>query len=548
MNEQFGMTPEMQKLIEAFRQAQQNQQQQEPPTAAQYVDDQFRQANEAKNDAYRQAQRQAAAAMSAAPTPETQQAIQAIQQQPQQQQLMTPERWRLMNQMADLKGTWEGADALAKAANPNVTDGAQLEAAANSLRNASHNAADNIRQIANAANIDLSGIEDVGYADAQRNLQTRQTKEVADILSARGKYGMNSDQYYDAMYMQFIGEGKSAREAKRLAGQFAQRYQYDRVSYLRNAYNMYGRDGNYTNEDGVSILQELAMEMPEVANVYAQAYKMPTTAQDRAETLEDKILEQTDAIARIAAALEGNSRLQREQHEYSTERDAKQSEYRMREDENRYGLMFDNESEMAKVNANLELRNLKALEEFKQKFKSKEPNEATKLFDNFYALARMNGANEDEATAFASQQAFIAYVGGKSGAGKGGTPKDDSPKWNDKQQTFMNQTANLFDMAKQNISDLARIQEYEAKVTGADAIVAPDGKDLPITMMDFPVGVRQEFEDRINALYGGYYKSRADDNKASEYWRKVRDVALLEGMFPNENFDEYWKRRGGKPQ
>lgn len=305
----FGVDPRIKEIIELLQQAKQNQQQQEPPTGTQYADASFQKGNEARNAAWQQ---QTAAAMSAQPTPETQQAVQAIQQQP-QQQLTTPEQWRLMNQITEQKGIHEGADAIAKAVNPQITDGAQLDAIANSLRTGAHNNADLIRQIAKETGIDLSGIEDVSYADAQRNLQTRQTKEVADILSGRGKYGRNSDQYYNDMYMQFISEGKSDRQAKRLAGQFAQRYQYDRVTYLRNAYNMYGRDGNYTNEDGVPILQEIAMEMPDVAGVYANAYKLPTHLQDRADTLEDKAIAQANSLEQIAAQTEGNSRLQAEQ-------------------------------------------------------------------------------------------------------------------------------------------------------------------------------------------------------------------------------------------
>ena len=89
MNEVFGMTDELKQLLEAYRQAQQNQQQQEPLTGQQYTDNNVRAGLEAaKGATYQQ---QAATAMSAPPTPETQQAVQAIQQQ----QLMTPERWRL---------------------------------------------------------------------------------------------------------------------------------------------------------------------------------------------------------------------------------------------------------------------------------------------------------------------------------------------------------------------------------------------------------------------------------------------------------------------
>lgn len=284
----FGATGQLQELLDTIKQAQQNQKPQEPPTPAQIATEATMQGVNANNAAYAQQQAQAAAAQQAAQA-------QALQQQ----QLMNPAQWHYGKQMLGYKNAYENADTLAKALNPTVTDEAQLGVAADALRGLAHKNADNIRQIAKDAGIDLSGIEDVGYEDAQRNMLTRQTKEIADILSGRGKYGKNSDQYFDDEYMKLIGEGRSANDAKRIAGQRAQRYQADRVTYLRNAYNMYGRDGNYTNEYGVPILQEIAMEMPEVANVYAQAYKLPTAAQDRANTLEGKAVDQANQLEQL---------------------------------------------------------------------------------------------------------------------------------------------------------------------------------------------------------------------------------------------------------
>lgn len=277
----FGATGQLQELLDAIKQAQQNQEPQEPPKPADIITEATMQRVNANNEAYAQQQAQAAAQQTA------QQAAQAQAAQQQQQQLMNPAQWHYGKAILPYKNAYENADVLARALNPTVTDEAQLGAAADALRGLAHKNADNIRQIAKDAGIDLSGIEDASYADAQRNMMTRQTKEVANLLSGQGKYGRNADRYFDDEYMALIGEGKSANDAKRIAGQRAQRYQADRVTYLRNAYNMYGRDGNYTNEYGVPILQEIAMEMPEVAQVYATAYKLPTAAQERAEELYD---------------------------------------------------------------------------------------------------------------------------------------------------------------------------------------------------------------------------------------------------------------------
>ena len=278
----FGATGQLQELLDAIKQAQQNQKPQEPPKPADIITEATMQRVNANNAAYAQQQAQAAAAQQAAQA-------QAAQQQ---QQLMNPAQWHYGKQMLGYKNAYENADILAKALNPTVTDEAQLGVAADALRGLAHKNADNIRQIAKDAGIDLSGIEDASYADAQRNMLTRQTKEVADLLSGQGKYGRNSDRYFDDEYRLLTAQGKSPSEAKSIAGDRAQRYQADRVTYLRNAYNMYGRDGNYTNEYGVPILQEIAMETPEVAQVYATAYKLPTHAQNRLEKVADANLQQ----------------------------------------------------------------------------------------------------------------------------------------------------------------------------------------------------------------------------------------------------------------
>lgn len=50
------------------------------------------------------------------------------------------------------------------------------------------------------------------------------------------------------------------------------------------------------------------------------------------------------------------------------------------------------------------------------------------------------------------------------------------------------------------------------------------------------------------ALKGFQFKLRGDDNNAAALWRQVSDVNILEEMYPEENWDEYWKLKGGKPK
>lgn len=535
----FGVDPRIKEIIELIQQAKQNQQQQEPPTGTQYADASFQKGNEARNAAWQQQTAaamsaaptpetqqatQAAAAMSAQPTPETQQAVQAIQQQPQQQPLTTPEQWRLMNQITEQKGIHEGADAIAKAANPQITDGAQLDAIANSLRTGAHNNADLIRQIAKETGIDLSGIEDVSYADAQRNLQTRQTKEVADILSGRGKYGRNSDQYYNDMYMQFISEGKSDRQAKRLAGQFAQRYQYDRVTYLRNAYNMYGRDGNYTNEDGVPILQEIAMEMPDVAGVYANAYKLPTHLQDRAIELENKAIAQANQLEQIDRTGYNNAQLQKSQGETNKELEGIRFGYRMAENVQQSNLRKDE----AKWQSDLDFNKHVNTQAFDSELAIKQ---AYARYNAGLNIAGKIGLKGDEAKVLAAAFAGVQIPQ------KGGTMDNKSIEnltkiaktYDESEKNILSQLEKgALNLSEQEVADLneqlefvrgqkAIVQQALFEISGIDSKVSDDGTslnkdlehDLPVLKGAYDEAIRRGYthEQAIKILRQNMEKS-----------------------------------------
>lgn len=521
-----AVAPRIQQILEMIERA--KKQQQEPLSAAQYTTDKTIEGLEVTNNP--DYQQQAAAAMSAQPTPETQQAIQAIQQQPQPQQpqqqqpLMNPEQWRLGNQMADQKRIYETADAIAKAMNPQVTDGAQLDAKANSLRTDAHNAADNIRQLANAAGIDLSGIEDVGYADAQRNLQTRQTKEVADILSGQGKYGRNSDQYYDEQFRILTMQGKSVREAKRLAGKLAQRYQYDRVTYLRNAYNMYGRDGNYTNEDGVPILQEIAMEMPDVAGVYANAYKLPTELQDWANTLQGKAVDQANQLEQIDRTGYNNAQLQKSQGEINKELEGIRFGYRTAENKQQSDLRKDE----AKWQSDLNFNNYVDTKTFDSELAIKQ---AYARYNAGLNIAGKIGLKGDEAKVLAAAFAGVQIPQ------KGGTMDNKSIEnltkiaktYDESEKNILSQLEKgALKLSEQEVADLneqlefvrgqkAIVQQVLLEISGIGSKVSDDGTslnkdlehDLPVLKGAYDEAIRRGYthEQAIKILRQNMEKS-----------------------------------------
>ena len=289
----FDMPENIRQIVEAMRRAgtQGNQPQQEPPTPAQYVDEKVRNGVDANIAADAQQKRLAAEQAQAQAQAQAQQLPPQAQPQAQpqpEQPLLDPLSHDVYRRLVDAKSLYGGADAAVRASAPEGTSEEALQAAIASIQGTAHQSAEDTRRLAERLGVDMTGYgSDVSLEDAQRNLQTRETREIADILSGRSKYGQSADQYFDDVYMRMIGEGASPSQAKRWAGRQAQQYQAERVTYLRNAFNMFGRDGNYVNDQGVPILQEIAQEMPQVANIYAQAYKLPTAAQDRLEKLVD---------------------------------------------------------------------------------------------------------------------------------------------------------------------------------------------------------------------------------------------------------------------
>lgn len=391
--------PDIQQLLELRERAlqqQQQQQQQEPPTPADMVTAETMQGVNANRDAYNQQQVQA-------------------QMQPQQQPYLTPQEAHLLGLIVNNKDAYEHADTYAAANNPNEKDKAVLEAAANDIRTMAHAGNDRIREQAKAIGLDLNGYENVGYQDAYNTLQDRKAKEIAELMGNTGRYSVSTDQFYNDNYLALIGEGKSAREAKRIAGRRAQEYQADRVTYLRNAFNVHGLDGNYVNGTGVDILNEMAEEMPTVANVYAQAYQLPTQLQDRFNKLQDEDIKQANALeladvnngyalGKIDRTGQWNFRLQQDAEENAIARD----KLRYEQENNKMMYEWGKKWELW-VNQ----------KDYEEKIADARWQ---KQLDRGIRLGQTLGYKGDELRAFVAASVGINFVRGKDGKS---SPKDD---------------------------------------------------------------------------------------------------------------------------
>lgn len=530
------VAPEIYRLLELSERAQQQQQQQqqqEPPSSTDMVNAETMQGiNAARGVDNQQAQAQM-----------------QPQIQPQQQPYLNPQTAHLLGQVVNNKDAYEHADTYALANNPNEKDKAVLEAAANDIRTMAHAGNDRIRELAKAIGLDLNGYENVGYQDAYNTLQDRKAKEIAELMGNTGKYSVTTDQFFNDNYLALIGEGKSAREAKRIAGRRAQEYQADRVTYLRNAFNVHGLDGNYVNGTGVDILNEMAAEMPTVANVYAQAYQLPTQLQDRFNALRDKEIAQANNLEQIAAQGNVNMNLQNDAQEATIERD------RTLNEQNKERMSLQHQFNMSEEEWRQHLAGIRDvnLEKLRAQLEAEKPGALGKFFKDSYNMFKAAGATDEEAQTLATRVSiqYLVNGGGIPGGRSGGSSKSgnksgnksDKPKYTEGQQTFLNNVDNLSKRAHDHPDEWEPIEQLEALITGN-----PDDPKS-IKSMDFPPAQHQYTLDTLNALKGMYYKHKADDNTATMYFSKVVDVdGVLEKMYPQYNWDWYRERRGLKPK
>ncbi|MBQ3452532.1 MAG: hypothetical protein IJG32_09725, partial [Selenomonadaceae bacterium] len=128
-----------------------------------------------------------------------------------------------------------------------------------------------LRDVANAAGIDVSGYgADVSLADAYKNLDSQKARDI--MAAMQGYYSRNSEQYYNDEYFRGIERGLSPRKAQKVAEALKGNYQAERVNYLDGLLNSYGRDGLVVNDYGNSAIADLISEDPQRASFYATIY------------------------------------------------------------------------------------------------------------------------------------------------------------------------------------------------------------------------------------------------------------------------------------
>ena len=410
-----------------------------------------------------------------------------------------------------------------------------------------------LRDIASAAGINLSGYgADDSYGDAYKNLASQEARDIMGAL--QGQYTRNSGQYYNDKFLEGIMRGLSPRKSRKVAEALTGDYQADRVQYLDGLLNSYGRDGLVMNEYGNQILGMMAHEDPMLASLYTGIYPNAKEAYNTATDIAKEAAKHGYALDLLGVGHEYDKENRAQAHAYNMEyqqQGQKNAErnmgltyyYGQKGADNDLGRKKDYYTFTSDVDLAKEKEKAKTeFDLFKDKtnyLKSLEPKELTaaeKVYKNSFMAAKLYGRSDEEAAQFAGEQAVksaIYGVEGIKGAGSG-KKSSDEPKMTAEQQEKYNTYKNLLNVAHDSHSDddIARLEEF---INGEDGV----GKT-------FSPELYQGFNDTLNALKGFQRKMLNDDDGATDYWSRVKDVNILEQMYPNYNFDYYWERRGGK--
>ena len=188
------------------------------------------------------------------------------------------------------------------------------------------------------------------------------------MAATQGFYSKNSQEYYNDAYFTAIMNGKSPRKARKIAEALAGQYQADRVRFLDGLLNSYGRDGLITNEYGNQIIGALADENPNLASFYAQIYPNAKDAFARQNALEDKVIDQNNALQLLSegGAVTGLNQDNAAKHNLkpadfnfknTLTRDAQQQKYKEKNDYNQFRFSYwpaRNQGEINKEAARLQ--------------------------------------------------------------------------------------------------------------------------------------------------------------------------------------------------
>ena len=346
--------------------------------------------------------------------------------------------------------------------------------------------------------------------DANKYLASERAQNIVDTM--QGEYSKNSDDFYRDKYLEARARGLSRDRAKRVAGIQAQQYQAGRVGHLNQLFNAYGFDGTAISPEGVKYLVDVAKNDPVAAQIYMKMFANLKDVFDHNNAKDLLNLGLDHSLTKAHNTQEHEKVMEDKKQQNLLERMAKTFDYGERAADSALGRAIQQAWYTSQL-GDASYANRKGIDQ--QYYVH--PTQQT-----YEALLKMGLSPE------AARQLVIAGVANKQGKGNSGTQEQ---KMTEKQQDLYNQSGNLLNNARNSHS--------EEDVAAFEDFVNEYGKS-------FSPAYYQRWQDAILALRGYQCKMRGDDNGATAYWSRVRDVNVLEKMYPNENFDWYWQRRGGK--
>lgn len=216
---------------------------------------------------------------------------------------LTQQSAEIYREVLEAKEIYDHAEDYANAYNENPNNKANNRTTtADKIREEAHKLAETARMKAEAAGIDLGmvGTEgtDVNLETAINNLVKQQVRDRASFGQG-GAYGMSSDQYYKDRYNYFIGQGYSAREARNMAANQTQDYDFNKSAALQDFYDVYGLTDNYTNKEGNFALRALGQLDPTAASIIMGLYPSFKEGVDRSEARLDNAMAHYNELEKL---------------------------------------------------------------------------------------------------------------------------------------------------------------------------------------------------------------------------------------------------------
>lgn len=342
---------------------------------------------------------------------------------------------------------------------------------------------------------------------AQNELMSKKAQAVTNALT-QGDYVRNADQYYEDEYRRAINLGIAPNHARTVAANRAQEYQANRMAYLDQQFNELGLNGYLPTPQGARLLAALAKSDPDTANFYANWY---LTGRDIANNQHemDKLKSAQNHDINVRDLLHQQGRETRE-HEHQIHEAQADSAFNRLVEELR--IRHNYTLEQAQQEAAMRLQQLAA--------------------QNYYAKD-LYGAQRNMDLQYTQNLLPIYASAGLDMNGKrpSGNANNSGAKMTAEQTQTYNTINNLIDEAHKSHSDadIAKLEEF----------VEEHGRG-------FDRAYYQRYRDILLGLKGYQYKLHNDDNNAAAIWSQVSDVNVLEKMYPNENWDNYWALKGGR--